>query len=371
MNRLWVRLSLAFSAVVLSVLVIMAVSVGVVQVGNPDGLPEGVQLSPEEEEAIRILENSETLQRVSFNARRLILPVAITYLAILTGSAAIVAGVMLSRRLTRPLTELQAGAQAIGANDLSYRVDITGTEEMADVARAFNQMAAQLEQAESLRRNLLADVAHELRHPLHVIAGNLRAILDDVYPLSKEEIARLLDQTHHLTKLVSDLHELAQAEAHQLPLHKQVVDVGALVKETAVAFQPTAKAQGVTLQVELLGKLPHLAVDADRIRQVVNNLMANALQHTGENGRVTLTIQQKDNTLQVQVQDTGTGIAPEDLPYVFDRFYQTDGARSREDRGMGLGLAIVRALVEEHGGGVTAVSPGLGQGSTFTFSLPL
>ena len=370
MNRLWVRLSLTFSAVVLSVFLIVGATIRLSQ-GDADDFPEGLELSPAEQEAIRVLEESESIERFSLEARRVFVPVAVTYMAVITGGAAIVAGVLLSRRLTRPLTELQAGARAIGDNDLSYRVDITGTEEMADVARAFNQMAAQLEQAESLRRNLLADVAHELRHPLHVIAGNLRAILDDVYPLSKEEIGRLLEQTHHLTKLVSDLHELAQAEAHQLPLHKQVVDVAALVKETAVAFQPTAKAQGVTLQVELLGALPQLAVDTDRIRQVVNNLVANALQHTGENGRVTLTIEQKEDVLQVRVEDTGAGISPEDLPYVFERFYQTDGARNREDRGMGLGLAIVRALVEEHGGGVTAVSPGLGQGSTFTFSLPL
>ncbi len=370
MNRLWVRLSLTFSAVVLSVFLIVGATVRLSQ-GDADDFPEGFELSLAEQEAIRVLEESESLERFALEARRVIVPVAVTYMAVITGGAAIVAGVWVSRRLTRPLTELQAGARAIGDNDLSYRVDITGTEEMADVARAFNQMAAQLEQAESLRRNLLADVAHELRHPLHVIAGNLRAILDDVYPLSKEEIGRLLEQTHHLTKLVSDLHELAQAEAHQLPLHKQVVDVAALVKETAIVFQPTAKAQGVTLQVELLGALPQLAVDTDRIRQVVNNLVANALQHTGENGRITLTIEQKKDTLQVQVADTGSGIAPEDLPYVFDRFYQADGARNREDRGMGLGLAIVRALVEEHGGRVTAVSPGLGQGSTFTFSLPL
>jgi signal transduction histidine kinase len=370
MNRLWVRLSLTFSAVVLSVFLVLAVTIRLSQ-GDPDSLPPGLVLSPAEEEAIRVLEESQTIERYSFQARRLILPVAVTYMAMITGGAAIVAGVMLSRRLTRPLSDLQTAAHAIGANDLSYRVDITGTEEMADVARAFNQMAAQLEQAESLRRNLLADVAHELRHPLHLVAGNLRAILDDVYPLSKEEIGRLLEQTHHLTKLVSDLHELAQAEARQLPLHKQVVDVAALVKETAVSFQPTAASKGIILQVELLGALPKVAVDADRMRQVVNNLVGNALQHTGENGRVTVTIEQKENALEVRVHDTGAGIAPENLPYVFERFYRTDAARSRDEQGTGLGLAIVKALVEAHGGGITAVSPGLGQGSTFTFSLPI
>ena len=372
MNRLWVRLSLAFSSVVLAVFLVLTISTGLVQRNNPDPFPvDGLELSPAELEAMQVLREGRVFERLSSRASWLILPAALIYVAVIIGAAAIVAGVLMSRRLTQPLTALQAGARAIGNNDLSYRVDITGTDEMGEVAHAFNQMAAQLEQAESLRRNLLADVAHELRHPLHLVAGNLRAILDDVYPLSKEEIGRLLDQTHHLNKLVSDLHELAQAEARQLPLHKQVVDVAALVKETAVSFQPTAKAQGVTLQVELLGALPPLAVDTDRLRQVVTNLLVNALRHTGDNGRIILTIEQKDSALQVCVHDTGTGIAPENLPYVFDRFYQTDSSRSREDRGTGLGLAIVRALVEAHGGWVTAVSPGPGRGSTFTFSLPL
>jgi signal transduction histidine kinase len=232
-------------------------------------------------------------------------------------------------------------------------------------------MAAQLQQLESLRRNLLADVTHELRHPVHVLQGSLQAILDDVYPCNKEEIARLAEQTHHLTVLVSDLHVLAQAEAHKLPLHKQNTDIAGFVKETVAAFEPLVTAKKVTLRVELLGTMPQIAVDRARLRQGVHNLLDNALRHTPEGGAITVSVEQMRSAVQVCVQDTGDGIAAEQLPYVFDRFYRTDEARSRDRGGTGLGLAIVKANVEAHGGTVTVVSPGLGQGSTFVISLPL
>jgi signal transduction histidine kinase len=230
-------------------------------------------------------------------------------------------------------------------------------------------MAAQLETAEMLRQNLLADVAHELRHPVHVLNGNLQAILDDVYPLSKEEIARLVDQTQHLTALINDLHELAQAEAQQLPMHKQPTDVAQLVKDVTAVFKPAAAAKQIDLQVELLGAIPTLDMDASRMRQVLHNLLDNALRHTPGNGRIRITVEQAKAGLQIRVADSGTGIKPEDLPHVFDRFYRTDSARSREGGSAGLGLAIVRAIIEAQGGSVTAASPGLDQGSVFTLTL--
>ena len=238
------------------------------------------------------------------------------------------------------------------------------------MAIAFNEMAAQLEQAETLRRNLLADVAHELRHPVHVLQGSLQAILDDVYPLNKEEIARLSDQTHHLAVLVNDLHILAQAEAHKLPLLKQITDIGVLVKETVAAFEPLVAAKSITLRVELLGTMPELAVDRARLRQAIHNLLDNALRHSPEGGAITVSVEQAQDTVKVRVHDTGEGIAPDQLPHVFDRFYRTDQARSRDKGGAGLGLAIVKANVEAHDGSVTVTSPGAGQGSTFTISLP-
>jgi signal transduction histidine kinase len=248
---------------------------------------------------------------------------------------------------------------------------VHGSQELQAAATAFNQMAEQLEQAETLRRNLLADVAHELRGPLHLLQGNLQAVLDDVYPLNKEEIARLFDQTCHLTRLVDDLHELAQAEAHRVSLHKQATDPAALVKETADLFRPELEAHEIALRVELLGALPIVEIDGARIRQVVHNLLSNALRHTPPGGEITVSVEHRQETLQISVRDSGEGIEPQHLPYVFDRFYRTDSGRSREKGGVGLGLAIVKAIVESHDGQVTVTSSGIGKGSTFTVALPV
>jgi signal transduction histidine kinase len=249
-------------------------------------------------------------------------------------------------------------------------VQVRGSEEIMAVADAFNDMAARLEAAETLRRNLLADVAHELRTPVTVIQGNLRAILDDVYPLEKEEVARLYEQTRLLTRLIDDLRELAQAEASQLSLNVGPVDVAVLVKETAAAFNPIAHSQEVELTVELLGHLPTIQADGARLRQSLHNLVDNALRHTPANGRILLQVEQVNDTVQIRVQDSGHGMKPEQLSHVFDRFYRADPSRSRESGGSGLGLAIVQAIAQAHGGDVTAVSSGPNQGSTFTLTLP-
>jgi signal transduction histidine kinase len=231
-------------------------------------------------------------------------------------------------------------------------------------------MAERLEKDETLRRNLLADVAHELRNPLHVIQGNLQAILDDVYPLNKEEIVHLSDQTRLLTTLVDDLYDLSQAEAHQMVLHKGMVDMADLVKETAVSFKPVAAAQNISLQVELLGATPYAHIDSDRMRQAVVNLLTNALRHTPKGGKIRATVEQKGDFLQILVHDSGTGIEPEHLPYIFDRFYRTDNARSRDRGGTGLGLAISKAIVDAHDGEIIASSSGKGLGATFEIRLP-
>ncbi|RME65672.1 MAG: HAMP domain-containing protein, partial [Caldilineae bacterium] len=281
--------------------------------------------------------------------------------AVLAALLGLLFGVVASWTLTAPLNQLVEGARAIGARRLDHRVPEQGSQEFREVAQAFNEMAAALEQAETLRRNLLADVAHELRTPLTVLEGNLRAILDDVYALDKEEIARLYDHTRRLHQMVDDLHELAQAEAGQLPLHRQPMDLAELAAETVDLFAPMAEEKGVTLQLEAAQPVRVLG-DRTRLGQVLQNLLINALRHTPAGGQITVKTWTEADRACVQVADTGEGIAAEDLPHVFDRFYRTDKARSRDTGGAGLGLAIARALVHAHGGEITVTSQGKGRG---------
>jgi len=289
---------------------------------------------------------------------------------------------LLSRSLTAPLGRLAAAARAVAGGDLGQQVRVEGGVEVAEVGQAFNEMTAALEVGEKLRQNLMADVAHELRTPLSVLQGNLRAILDDVYSLEKTEIARLYDETRLLSRLVDDLRELAQAEAGQLSFNFQMTDVADVLQATVTNFEPAAESKEIHLMVKMADDpptalrrgsgraLPPVLADPDRLAQVLRNLLTNALRHTPHGGQVTLTAGQTEDGVRIAVTDDGEGIAPEDLSFVFDRFYRSDRSRSRAEGGAGLGLAIVRAIVEAHGGQVSAASDGPGQGSTFSFTLP-
>lgn len=299
--------------------------------------------------------------------------------ALITGAAAavglaLVVGALLSHSLAAPLQRLADAARAVASGNLKQQVQVKGSTEVAEVAHAFNEMTGALEQAATLRQHLVADVAHELRTPLTVLQGNLRAILDDVYPLDKEEIANLYDETLLLSRLVDDLRELAQAEAGQLGLNLRPVAMNALLRSVVDKFRPAADVKGLTLELEIPDELPLTEADSDRLHQVISNLLSNALRHTPAGGRITVRAtaipQAGRDTIMVSVVDTGEGIAAEDLPHIFDRFWRTDRARSREKGGTGLGLAIARSLVEAHGGHIWAESE-LGHGATFTFSVPV
>jgi signal transduction histidine kinase len=355
MNRLWVRLSLAFAGVIIIVSLVAGLGF---YMNARDYLGAEAEAPPE------VQAYFEQIRRDNrpFNA----LPAIIV-----VGAVAVGAGVWMSRSLSAPLREMEEAAGAIGRQELSTRLSPHGSQEMIAVSSAFNDMAAQLEEADSLRQNLLADVAHELRHPIHILQGNLQAMLDDVYPLNKEEIARLSDQARLLTALVDDLRILAQAEAHQLRLEKSATDMAALVKDAASGFKPLVAAKDIEMRVELLGAMPIMEVDPGRMRQVLGNLLGNALLHTPDGGAITVCAEQKESTFLVSVTDSGSGIAAEDLPHVFDRFYRADPARSRDAGGSGLGLAIAQAIVAEHGGEITASSAGPGQGSTLIIYLPI
>lgn len=290
-------------------------------------------------------------------------------LLLITVPLGILGSIWISRSLTSPLNQLANAARDVGSGNLDRRLDVSGTVEMREVAHAFNEMTHDLQESEQLRRNLVADIAHELRTPLTVVQGNLRAILDDVYPLNKEEITRLYDQTRILAQLVQDLRDVAQAEAGQLELNLIKTDVGKLVQETAATFSSLVEEEEVALQIETSPNLPTLPVDPTRIAQVLHNLLSNAVRHTPADGVITVTALPAEGGVDISVSDTGAGIAAEHLPRVFERFYRTDRARDRDSGGTGLGLSIARALIEAHGGTIQVHSAGIGRGTTFTISL--
>jgi signal transduction histidine kinase len=280
--------------------------------------------------------------------------------------------ILMSRSVTEPISQLAEAAHAIGRRDLGYRVQTKGSQELQDLAQSFNRMAEELEHAEITRRNLMADVAHELRTPLAVLDGNLRAILDGVHALTEEEIAILYEQTHHLSRLVNDLRELSLAEADQLSLNCQEVDLARLVKETVAHFDLLAQEQGIQLTAELDAPLLHPNLDGNRIRQVLHNLLSNAIRHTPRGGGVIISARKtpETHTVNISITDTGSGISPEDMPFIFDRFYRNAGKSDIDQDHTGIGLAIAKAIIEAHGGNISAHSDGKNQGSAFTIQLP-
>jgi signal transduction histidine kinase len=288
--------------------------------------------------------------------------------ALVAAGLGIVIGLIISRTVSRPLSQLAQAARAFAAHDWDQRVQVHGTEEVAEVSFAFNDMADSLQQSETLRRNLMADVAHELRTPLTVLQGNLRAMLDGVYPLERSEIATLYDETRLLNRLVDDLRELALAEAGQLKLNLQPIDLAPLIGSTMTNFMPIAEERDLTLAMKI-DRAIEVHADPDRAAQVLRNLIANALWHTPPQGKVAIEAQEIDRDWQISVTDSGEGIAPEDLPHVFDRFYRSDKSRARHTGGNGLGLAIAKSLVEAMGGQI-GVESKLGHGSRFWFALP-
>jgi signal transduction histidine kinase len=290
-------------------------------------------------------------------------------IAVVAGLSAVLLILGLSRRILTPVEALTAAVRRMEAGDLSQRVKVTSRDEIGELARAFNAMADGLARLEELRRNMVTDVAHELRTPLSNIRGYLEALQDGVVEPERHIIDSLHEEAMLLNHLVDDLQELSLAEAGHLKLERQPVALADIVDRAVGAIRLRAEAKGVTLQVDLPEDLL-VDVDPQRVGQVLRNLIENALAHTPPDGEVGVAACASDQWVEVSVRDTGSGIAAEDLPYVFERFYRVDKSRSRATGGAGLGLAIARSLVEAHGGRIWVESTE-GEGSTFTFALPI
>jgi signal transduction histidine kinase len=288
--------------------------------------------------------------------------------------AALAVGFFVFRAIIRPIDQLTRAAHQLAQGDLGTRVAVDdhparlGSDELSELGTAFNVMVDHLQQSEQVRRDMTADIAHELRTPLAVMRGNLEAMQDGVYPLDVEHLSPVLNQVTLLTRLVEDLRTLALAEAGQLPLNKRPADLAALLRETLISFESQATTQQVTLRSEIAVNLPPIEIDPDRMQQTIGILISNALRYTPPQGSITVAARSDRARVTIEVTDTGSGIAPEDLPKVFERFYRADKSRSRESGGSGLGLAIARSIVEAHGGSIAARSEA-GQGTTISIVL--
>ncbi|MGB8645384.1 MAG: HAMP domain-containing sensor histidine kinase [Anaerolineae bacterium] len=289
-------------------------------------------------------------------------------LVLIAGIAAIVwLIVRVVSRIAAPLGDLVEAAGRVAEGDYSARVAERGTAEVRMLARAFNSMATRLQETDEQRRNLLADVTHELRTPLTVVQGNLEGMVDGIYPTDREHLEPILDETRLLARLIEDLRTLALTESGSLKLQPEATDLATLVGETVASFRPQAETAGVTFQTDIDPHLPTISVDPARIREVLANLLTNALHYTQPGGviQVQCTAEPEQRRVAIDVSDTGQGIPAQELPHIFDRFY-----KSRDSRGSGLGLAIARNLVNVHGGEISARSTP-GQGTTIRFTLPV
>jgi two-component system OmpR family sensor kinase/two-component system sensor histidine kinase BaeS len=306
---------------------------------------------------------------------------AIMLSALIAGVLALAIGALLVASVLQPLRAVERTVTAVANGNLTARVAVRGQDEIANLGSAVNNMAETLQAQEALRQRLVSDVAHELRTPLSVIQGNLQAILDGIYPLYAEEIRTVLDETQLLSRLVTDLHELAQAEAGRLPLQRQQLPVASILSHLSDLYAPIAAQKGIALHVAPPPAQLEVNADPDRLQQILHNLVGNALRHTpnGETIHIRSEVENgRENTshasgaVRFTIQDTGSGINAGDLPFVFERFYRGEAGRPRPTEpvaGAGLGLAIAKALVQAHGGqiGVYATTP---HGATFWFTLP-
>jgi signal transduction histidine kinase len=289
---------------------------------------------------------------------------------LVAGGLGLLLALYLTFRLLQPIRELRYAAQHLSSGDLSQRVPVRGHDELADLASTFNQMAGSLQQSQESRRAMTADIAHELRTPLAVQRASLEALQDGVYPPTSDNLASLLEQNQLLNRLVEDLRTLALADAGQLILEPGPTNPSSILEQLAGRFRAQADAHQVAINLDIASGCPEINADAARLEQILGNLISNALRHTLAGGNILLRLTCSPTHVQYIVQDSGSGIPEESLPFIFERFYRADKSRSRSEGGSGLGLAIARQLAEAHHGTLVA-SNAPGGGAVFTLALPV
>lgn len=290
-------------------------------------------------------------QRFGF-ARAIILPVGI--ISFLLTLFLVIVSVLLIRRFVNPLADVIYAARAVATGKLDARIPTKGPQDLRSLSESFNEMATSLERNDRERREMLADIAHELRTPLSVIRGRLEGIVDGIYPENGPQVSMALEQTYLMQRLVDDLRLLTLAETRQLHFDKQEIDIGNVIDRVIEMFSAEAKEKNISLLfTERSGNLRTM-LDPQRVEQVISNLVGNAIRYIPERGKVWVTANETADGLKITVNDNGKGIPAEDLPYIFDRFWRKDKSRSRVTGGTGLGLAIAKQLLQAQGGAITA-----------------
>lgn len=285
--------------------------------------------------------------------------------------AGIVASLLLMREILRPLRQIAWSSRRIAGGHYDERVPVPKSDELGQVATSFNEMAAALARVEQTRVSLIGDISHELRTPLTGLAGYLEGMMDGLFPADEETMALMSREVRRMRRLVDDLQTLSKVEAGQIALNLDSFDLRETVRQVVVQLQPQWYAQAVDVDVELPSSAVLVYADSDRVTQILLNLVGNALAYTPEGEQIFLSVTIEDRYVRTVVQDSGIGIDPEQLPYLFERFFRADRSRARSSGGSGIGLTISRHLVWAMGGELTAASEGAGKGSTFSFTLPL
>jgi len=341
---------------------------------SPGELEQGIPIEVDDRIAGYLLPSTEALRDLPLEPSQVQFLERIRTALLVGGLAAmgvaLLVGGLLFRSIVHPLRRLTAASQTIARGDLSVRAPVRGGDEVARLARSFNDMADSLARAEAARRNQTADIAHELRTPLTVLRGTLEAMVDGVYPANDENLSAALAQVGTLSRLVDDLRLLALADAGRLTLHRGALNPRRILREMVEAHQPQAQERGISLLLDAPRALPMVLGDRDRLAQVMGNLLGNSLRHVPQGGHIVVQAEARGREVVIRVIDDGPGVGQEDISRLFERFWRGDPARQRATGGSGLGLAIARYIVEAHGGRIWAeATPG--GGLTVAFTLPV